>query len=181
MEESNKQLSKENDISELRNHITRCLLDKLNHHRSVDSTYHRFLVQIKSWCLTLFMVSAGFCISRKKLDEIFYYLPLLPVVLFWLYHAYKQYLRDFYVNNEFLNNIDKFLSNLYTYSYNDLLERSDVLLTYKVSWENKGRNNLHRLISKKIPGILKKGYSLENLMFFFPMLLFWVIVIIFKY
>lgn len=171
--------SNENEIKELRQHLSQILRDKIQHFWELESSNQRYIVQIKSWCITLFMVSTGFCLSQKeKLDDfIFIGLPLIPVVVFWFYNSYKEYDQERRTKKGKYQEAEKILNDLYNFSYDDLKNlTTNPILSWGVKWADKGKTNWKRFFKKKLPGTLKKFRGLENLLFFSSMFLFWVLI-----
>ena len=163
---------------ELRLHLSQIVRDKINHIHHAQTLQHSYLMKIKSWCLTLFMIAVGFSLkSQDVLNGYTYFLlPVIPVLLFWTLHSYMEYFKSIYPERYHLQLLQKHLISLLSYSNRELEQLvEDHERLFQGTWEKKGQNNLKRFITKKTPGILKSSIGLINLLFFGGMIFSWVL------
>ncbi len=171
----------DNKIQDLRDHIRICSLDIINRSQIIQNKKNDYSIRLKAWSISLFIITAGFCVKEKSsLDFIYYFLPFIPVFLFWFLHSYNEFSIERYRNLAKLNKVKEILGKLYNYSYEDLKKFAESDLYPIFKWKDKGKIKLTRFFVEKIPGIFKKSItSLPGLFFFGGMTITWIIIIIF--
>ena len=166
------------DVKEIRQHFTKCLIEKINQFQYVAERFEQYKIKLKTWCITLFMVSAGFCL-KEDFKNFTWLLPFAPVILFWFIHSYREYLDGHYY--EFFPgagyNIWNVLSEIYEYSLDDLNKIAKETMVFHVTWPDQSKWKIKRGLKKIIYHIPKKAVSFENVFFFGVMFVVWTIVL----
>jgi len=107
-------MSKNNDannIQDLLNHIRICALDIVNRSKISRNNLNDYSIRHKSWSISLFIITAGFCVKEKcSIDFIYYFLPFIPIFLFWFLHFYNVFTNERYINSLHLNKFDEILN-----------------------------------------------------------------------
>lgn len=165
------------DIKEIRQHIVNCLIEKQNHLHHVADRWEDYKIKLKTWCITLFMVSAGFCL-KENFRNFTWILPFAPVIIFWFLHSYREYFEERYYEPPEENRILNVLSEIYDYSLDDLKKEGKKAIAFRVSWKGKGDWILERGFEKIKTHIPKKFFSFENVFFFGLMFIVWLFVVI---
>ena len=107
-------MSKNNDannIQDLLNHIRICALDIVNRSKISRNNLNDYSIRLKSWSISLFIITAGFCVKEKcSIEFIYYFLPFIPIILFRFTHSYDVYTLERYINSLHLKKFDEILN-----------------------------------------------------------------------
>ncbi len=167
-------------IQELRNHIRISTFNVINRNINAQKYDVEYSHKLKSWAISLFLLSVGFCLKEKQnLGNSYYLIPLIPVILFWLLHSYKLYMIEEQQRKERINKLKSYINNLYKYSHNELINISQNIYSKNNIQGQKKKFDLKRFWKEKIPGIIKNTiFNLQNMLFFGGMIISWIIIII---
>ena len=179
-----KEKNNNQEIERLREHITKCLIDKVSNFRFSINQSIQYQITLKTWCVTLFMASVGFCLtasSNTNYRPIFNLLPFFPILLFWFYHSYRDYITELRQSDEHLKEISKLLSEFYEFSYEELIKISKDLIPKKFEpWTQMGKTKPCRGLKKIFIYTPKKMFlHFENLIFFGTIFIFWGTALLF--
>lgn len=168
------------ELENLRQHVTKYLLDVGNGYRDNMMQHGQNIIRLKSWCITLYVAAIGFCLTTKlKADysKIYDFLPLIPVLFFWFLNAYKDYFSEMYQKNQLHEKIKEIFSSLYDYSFEDLTEKYKEIINSPFDWPDKGKPNLWRGFKKTFWYVPKRMFfNYENLVFYGFMFLSWFLI-----
>ena len=178
------------NAKELRDFISHDIYRELDHLNSNWGVYIDGINRAKNWCITLFMVSIGFVLTKKcEIDKsIFFILPLIPVVWFWIYTAYQRYCADVTSQKKTDERWLDILYDLHLFSEEVLKQKIEEIKKIRKPHNDKEDNersnscrffkerlNPCRFVKDKIPGIFKASFHLEYLLFFLPAILGWLL------
>jgi hypothetical protein len=168
------------ELNEFRREMVECLYKEREIFRIAAYRVCEYKIRLKTWCVTIFMFSAGFCIKEKEsVGVIFYFLPFFPVLLFWFHYAYMDYLQQRTEKHPNAAKLTTVMRNIYEYSSDELKLELEGLIPLNLEVEFKGINNFGRLFNKKIPELFKIAFChLENLAFFGSMVFLWLMIIL---
>lgn len=166
-------------VTELRDHIRQCTFEAVNHFRQVRQFDEEYTLKLKSWALTIFLASAAYSIQKRdEIGNVFYFLPLIPVLLFGFLYAYKMYSIERYLQHGKFKYIEAAINNLYDYSYEELKEIAQKIYFLELNWQDKGKSKPKRFLFEKIPFIFKIIFiNPSNLIFFGGIILSWLVII----
>jgi hypothetical protein len=157
-------MKNDNELKEIRQYLKDCYIAKANFLATALMHNGHYRIQLKAWCIAIFMGSLGFCLLNNNLC--FYFLPFFTVLIFWFYNAHENYLQQS-TRDESIQTT-KNLKKIYELDNLDELKKLIQYIDFEVSWPDKGKINPKRFLHNKIPGILNTNnfLSFENLSFY---------------
>jgi hypothetical protein len=169
------------ELRELRNHIRTCLIERINQIITLGSRRSRYYIQLKTWCITLFIATVGFALQIKDYQNLILVFSGVLVFMFWFNHAYKEYLSKQNNEKEIIINFNIVLSKLYEYSYPELIKIENKYLRMGIAKKTENEYKFIGTRLRKKKEVLKIMFiQLENLAFFGVMVILWLIIIIIK-
>lgn len=137
----------------------------------------------RNWCITLFMAAIGFCfIYKGKICLplfMFYTLPLIPVIWFWIYSAHQRIYADIYERHEDFEPMLNIFFSLPFLSKTELEKKVNEIQKLTFYWKNKGQPDLCRFFKKKLWKILYNMLQAEYILFYGIMAGLWIAIILF--
>ncbi len=173
-------ISDDNRTKELREHIRICLLELLNRSLTRSINERDYTTRLKSWSISLFILTVGFCLEKKcSLGVLYYILPFIPVCWFWFLNSYAIFTINRSIDTSKNYEIEKNISELYKLSYDELEKLAETIWSSKKPWPLKGKTNFQRFRKEKIPEIFKISLQqLPELFFFGGMATVWLLIIL---
>jgi len=176
--------SNNKEIKEIREHLRICLLDTLNNLRQGIRSADEHKKKYQSYAITLFIATAGFVLSRKSPDLIFYFLPYIPIIIFGFLHAYQ----EFMVEREgtrrgYIKDIEDKLRKLYTSKYDVLIKLVEEGI-FPTEFYKRGQRkilSIPRFFKEKVPGMMRVAISVPYLALYGGLPLIWTVIILIIY
>lgn len=170
----------EKNIEQLRQFVIQLLILRKKDIQDASGYTDEYSLKLKSWSIVVYMAAIGFCLSDKNnLGIIYYFLPILPVLIMWLLHAYIANRISKYMNHGDWGKINSYLKNIFKYSYKELEEVCSDVFNLQFNWLQKGEFHPSRFLKEKLPGMCRAFVSAENIMFYGVMILIWIALIYF--
>ena len=160
-----------NNINNVRNNLMKFLIERGSIFSNALMHNSQYRIQLKGWCIAVFMASLGFCISKDILYC--YFFPLITVIIFWFYNTYENYMSGF--ARDKIKENDKLIKTIYQIDdINKLLKIFDKADFY-INWSHKG-DFIPKRFFKKIEVIFKPKnfFSLDNLSLYGSLLVIWI-------
>jgi len=184
-----------NEMAELRAYISKCLIERLHSINNSLNQIEQYKIKLKTWCITLFMVSIGFCLKEgfntndSFKEYLFWFLPFAPVIVFWFHHAYKENIIKLSYVSEEVQKITKTLSELYDekYTLEKLRKKGKQVINYKhkklkITWANRNKVNIRRGLKKLFWETPKTAiFNFESVFFFGFLGLIWYLIVIINF
>lgn len=166
---------------EIRNHIRTCILQQITQYSKNQQYEIDYAFKNKNWAISIFLVSVGFCLKEhEELGLFFYFIPLFPIVLFLSMYSLKNFMISKSDRSKKIDELNQIINNLYSLSSEELQKTSQKLFISSNQWKNKGKLDFDRFLNDKIPGMYSASKTLDNIIFFGGMFLFWFFIILIK-